>query len=171
MKNNRLRAFGTLAAIRLRRHDVLERQRLQEQASCADLAMVAQEKAEAVALADGQVVEQVARIAQLLMCGNRFQIADYVAQQDYQAWLEKKADAARADQAQADAALSRQQEVLRQARAAVARNLAQRQRLEENMRKIRIALDAAQMDRDDEEAEEGSIVRRTLQATRALDHA
>jgi hypothetical protein len=168
VKNNRLRAFNTLATIRLRRHEALERQRVQEQAALASLTAAAEEKAGATAQAQSNVAQQVDKIAQLLVAGNRFQVADYIGQQDYQAWLEAKLAAARAEQTQAEAAVTRQQDVLQQARLAVARNLAQQKRLEERIRQIRIDIDVAQMDAEDEDAEETTVSRRKLQAAKAV---
>lgn len=171
MKNPKLRAYRTLASIRLRRHDTLDRQRILEQTTLASLTETAQEKAMAVGMAEQNVTDQIARIANLLVSGNRFQVADYIGQQDYQAWLEAKVVSAQDEQAQADAAVTRQQEVLQQARKEVARNLDRHKRLEENIRQICIDIDVAQMDSDDEEAEEATVNRRKMQAVRAASEA
>lgn len=168
MKNSKLRAYRTLALIRSRRQETFDRQRVQEQATLAGMVEAAHEKADAVEQAVQKLDDQVARIAGLLVSGNRFQVADFIGQQDYQAWLEAKVTAAQAEQAQADAAVSAQQEVLQQARAAAARNQERRKRLDENIRQIGIDIDIAQMDSDDEEAEEATVTRRKMAALRAL---
>lgn len=167
MKNNKLRALRTLANIRLRRQDQLDRQRASEQATLASLVLAAMEKEDAVTVARQEVVDQIARIAELLRSGSRFQVADYLGQQDYQAWLEGKAVAAQAEKERADHAVTQQQEVLQQARAAAGRNLERRKRLDDSIRQIGIDADVAQMDSDDEEAEEATVTRRKLEARRA----
>ncbi len=166
MKNTKLRALRTLARIRLRRQEALDRHRVQEQLALASLVDAAQEKSEAVAAAKQDVINQIEKIAQLLVSGNRFQVADYLGQQDYQAWLQAKVVTAQSKQTEAQAAVTRQEEVLHQARVACARNRDRCKRLDDSIRQIGIDIDVAQMDSDDEEAEEATVNRRKLASHR-----
>lgn len=165
-----LRAYRTLVRIRIQRQEALDRERTDAQAELARLGEAARETAQAFVTAQESVTGQVALLDRLTRSGNRFQIADYLAQQDYHASLEELAGQAHAENAKADAAVAAQQEVLRQARSAASMNLRQRERLEEKIRLILVQLDVAQMDAEDEEAEE-TVVTRKLGRARAKSDA
>ncbi|MBC7500357.1 MAG: hypothetical protein H7315_07655 [Herminiimonas sp.] len=167
MKNIQLRAYKTLVTIRMRRQESLDKARLEAQSELSRLAEAAEEASGEVDKAQEKVAAQVALINRLTQSGNRFQIADYLAQQDYQSALEADVVTSLSKKAEADGAVKAQEQVLQKARAAGSANTRQRERLEEKVRLIKLSMDVAQMDSEDEEAEEAVVTRKLIQKIRA----
>jgi nucleoid-associated protein YgaU len=167
LKKNQLKSFRTLLALRTRRQDGLDRARTEARLECERLTVLAQDAATAIVTAQEGVDRQIDLIDRLTQSGNRFQIADYLAQQDYRTVLEEKVGVARNEAAQADAAVQQQTEVLRQKRTIAARNVKRCERLTQKIADGMKKLETEQLDNEDEEAEEAVVTRKRLLAERA----
>ena len=167
MKNLALRAYRTLVRIRIRRQEALDQTRIEAQQELLRLADAVDEKLQELDDANERVANQIRLIDDLVQSGRQFQIADYLAQQDYQTSLEGIARACVGAHEQAVAQVDAQQVVLEDARKAANANIERRQRLEEHIRKILLDIDVRQMDSDDEEAEEAVVMRKLMKKTAA----
>ena len=171
MKNLALRAYRTLVRIRVRRQEALDETRIEAQQELMRLAEAVDEKLQELDDASERVANQVRLIDDLVQSCRQFQIADYMAQQDYQASLENIVRSCATAHEQAIAQVDAQQLVLEDARKAANANIKRRQRLEEHIRKIVLDIDVRQMDSDDEEAEEAVVMRKLMKNTAATADA
>ena len=168
MKNSPVHAYGTLVRIRVRRQEALDQACRTAQVALEERRTAARDTAHAFGEAANDVDTQIRLIERLTQSGNRFQIADYLAQLDYQASLEQKVGLARAENERAETAITEQTEALQQARADASMNLRRRERLEERIRAILLQRDIAQMDADDDEAEEAVVTRKFVRTAQLV---
>ena len=171
MKNAELHSYRTLVRIRMRRQEALDKARSDAQQELQRLVAEVEEKLQELGDADERVASQVRLIDDLLQSGREFQIADYLAQQDYQASLEEISRNCAAAHEQAMAQVASQQQVLEEARLAANANVERRQRLEERIRKILVDIDVRRMDSEDEEAEEAVVMRKLMKKIVAVQEA
>lgn len=171
MKKAELHAFRTLIRIRKRRQEGLDRLRIDAQHELTRL-MQAVEEAEQIRLEAAQRVTAQSRlIDKLTEPGSKFQVADYLAQEDYRTLLEQKAVVEQTNVNQARAAVVQQETVLASARKAAATNTRQQERLEERVKAIVAEIDIKKMDDEDEEAEEAVVTRRLLKLRKVAQDA
>lgn len=169
MKKIQLRAYRTLVKIRTLRQKGLDKVREDIQMELTRLIELGDGAGAELAAADARVVSQINLIDRLMQSGNRFQIQEYLAQQDYRTTLEAHSAAARCNKEQADAAVGQQEDSLRAARAACATNTRQRERLEEKIRLILLELAIKIMDDEDDETEESVVMRKLIQIKSVAD--
>ena len=136
MKIPQLRAYRTLVKIRILRQKGLDQTREDTRLELLRLITLGDQAGVALADANEKVTSQIDLIERLTQSGNRFQIQEYLAEQDYQATLEARSAIALGKKEAAAAAVSQQEDHLRQARSACAANIRQRERLDEKIRQI-----------------------------------
>ena len=162
MKNVELRAYRTLVRIRIRRQEALDKARMDAQQELLRLNGTVKEKSQERDDANERVASQIQLIDELVQSGQQFQIADYLAQQDYQSSLEEIVRSCVSAVEEANANVTAQERVLAEARQVANANADRRLRLEERIRKILIDIDVRQMDGEDEEAEEAVVMRKLM---------
>ena len=168
MKNSTVHAYSTLVRIRVRRQEALDHACHAAQAALEERRAAARDTAHASSEAENNVHTQTRLIEHLTRPGSRFQIADYLAQLDYQTSLEKKVGLAHAENERADNAVKQQAQALQLARTNASMNMRRRERLEERIRTILLQRDIAQMDADDEEAEEAVVTRKFVKTAQLV---
>ena len=167
MSAAKTRTLRVLVRIRTRRQESLDEACVDAQLDLKKLTTACEEAAQRVGTAEASKAAQHEKIEQLTTSGNRFQIGHYLEQQDYLATLQGEAHKLMQAEEQAQKAMQMQAEVLKQARRAAAHNTHQRERLEEQLQKILQSMDSAELDRQDEEAEEAITARTRRQHEKA----
>ncbi|MES2831678.1 MAG: hypothetical protein V4695_06775 [Pseudomonadota bacterium] len=167
MKKAELHAFRTLIRIRKRRQESLDKVRVEAQHELSRLMEAVNDAKQILLEAEERVVTQGRLIDKLTEPGSKFQVADYLAQEDYRTFLQQKAVAEQTNVNQAKAAVVQQETVLASARAAAATNARQQERLEERVKAIVAEIDVKKMDDEDEEAEETVVTRKLLKVRKA----
>ena len=171
MKNIQLRAYRTLVRIRIRRQEALDQERIDARHVLQHLVGVVEEKLQKVEDSRERVTDQVSLIDDLLKSGRQFQIADYLAQQDYLASLEEVVKAGMIAYEEAVAQVAAQEQVVEDARIAANANADRRKTLEDRIRKILVEIDVRHMDNEDEEAEEAVVTRKLMKKIAAVQEA
>ena len=159
MSARKVRTFQALVKIRLRRQETLDEVTANAQRELKRVSQAVKDASTAVSAADEEVSQQIARIDLMTALGSRFQIGRYLEQQDYLVTLIQEAQQRQSEEANALASMEAQTGILKRARAAAARNAAQHEKLAEKLKKTLQAIDCAQLDAQDEEAEEAIIAR------------
>ena len=158
MNASKLPVLRTLVRIRLKRQDVLDGFKIQAQ----DELRRRTEAVEAAATASSQGNDrrdlQIAKLEALTTTGARFQVGQYLAEQDFLSTLSEELLQLEARFAVAQTAVVDQHTVLKKAQVAASHNETQREQLKAKIASIIAKIDTAQMDRQDEEAEEANIV-------------
>ena len=177
MNANKLPALRTLVKIRLKRQEVLDGLKLQAQEELKRLMESLDSAVTALDIGTGRVEQQAAKLEALTQAGARFQVSEYLAEQDFLGTLSDESAQLQSQLTSAEKAVADQDRVLKEARLAASRNEKQREQLMEKIASLLAEIDVAQMDRQDEEAEEANIVltrRRQQEAADfggASDHA
>lgn len=171
MKKIQLRAYRTLVKIRLLRQKRFDQVREDAQLELTRLIAAGDEAGAVLAAADVSVASQINLIDRLTEAGNRFQIQEYLAQQDHRGTLEARSVLARSKKEEADAAISQQEIALRNARAACAENTRHRERLDEKIKLILLEMAIKKMDDEDDETEEAVVMRKLMQVKRVVEAA
>jgi len=167
MKKAELNAFRTLIRIRKRRQESLDKVRVEAQHELTRLMETVSEAEQIRLEAEERVVTQTRLIDKLTEPGSKFQIADYLSQEDYRTFLQQKAVVEQTNVNQAKAAVVQQETVLANARIAAATNARQQERLEERVEAIVAEINVKKMDDEDEEAEEAVVTRKLLKVRKA----
>lgn len=171
MKKAELHAFRTLITIRKRRQEGLDKVRIDAQRKLNELIEAVDAAKTVQREAEGDVVAQNTLIDKLTEPGSKFQIADYLAQEDYRSLLQQKVLTEQTNVNQAEAAVVQQETVLDDARAAATANVRQQERLEERVKSILAEIEVKKMDAEDEETEEAVVTRKLLKVRKAAQDA
>lgn len=171
MKKSELHAFRTLIRIRKRRQEGLDKTRFEAQQELTRLIDMVAEAEQARIDAQECVNAQSQLIDKLTEPGSQFQIADYLAQEDYRGFLQQQVVVQQSHVEQAEAAVTQQESVLSEARKASAINARQQERLEERVAVIVAKLNLKKMDDEDEEVEESVVTRKLLKVRKAEQDA
>ena len=159
MSKAKVRTLRALVRIRIRRQEAFDRACVEAQSELKIAILAAEDAGRVLSDAEENTSAQNLKIEQMTTSGNRFQIGHYLDQQDYLSTLQQEAQRLGEEDERANEAVQAQAEVLRQARSAAAHNIHQRERLEEQLAKTTQAMDCADLDQQDEEAEEAITAR------------
>lgn len=159
MSKGKVRTLRALVRIRLRRQEAFDRTCVEAQLELKQVTLALEEAGRAVHAAAENTATQHAKIEQLTTSGARFQIGHYLEQQDYLSNLQQEASRLTHSEDQARVAMQDQTDVLKQARRVAAHNTHQRERLEAQLEQTLQTMDCAELDRQDEEAEEAITAR------------
>ena len=177
MNADKLPALRTLVKIRLKRQAVLDGLKTQAQTELTRLSGALDSASAALAVGTELVAHQTEKLEAMTTAGACFQVNEYIAEQDFLGTLSAESAKLQSQLSVAESAVAKQEQVLKEARRAASHNEKQRVQLEERISSILAEIDVAQMDRQDEEAEEANIIlkRRRQQAANELgsasDHA
>lgn len=158
MNANKLPALRTLVKIRLKRQEVLDGLKIQARAELDGFMESRDSAATALDIGTGRVEQQAAKLEALTKAGASFQVSEYLAEQDFLDTLSAESALLQSKLTAAELAVVNQDRVLKEARLAASRNEKQREQLLEKIASLLAEIDIAQMDRQDEEAEEANIV-------------
>lgn len=158
MNASKLPALRTLVRIRLKRQDVLDGLKSHAQDELKQRMKMVDAAATALSQGNDRLDLQTTKLETLTTAGARFQVSQYLAEQDFLSTLSTESLQLEAKLTDTHAAVASQHIVLKKSRTAASHNETRREQLEAEIVSILARIDIAQMDRQDEEAEEANIV-------------